>query len=141
MKINLTQKILNIKGEEISKDEVNPKTKKMEKKVLTVRDYFLVILGTKFPIKDNKETFWTSDLGILFAGSENKEVEVSDEKLEFLKRIIGDNKITVPQPMGGEKETTIFFPYELGQLLKILDGKGEKLAKEKEAKEETKEGK
>ena len=132
MKINLTQKILNIKGEEIIKEEENPKTKKKEKKVLTVRDYFLVILGTKFPVKDNKETFWTTDLGILFAKSESKEVEVSDEKIEFLKRIIGENKITQPLPMGGEKEMTIFFPYELGQLLKILDGKGEKLGTKKE---------
>ena len=129
MKINLTQKILNIKGEEITKEEENPKTKKREKKVLTVRDYFLVILGTKFPIKDNKETFWTTDLGILFAKSENKEVEVPDEKIEFLKRIIGENKITQSLPMGGEKEMTVFFPYELGQLLKILDGRGEKFLK------------
>lgn len=135
MKINLTQKILNIKGEEITKEEVDPKTKKKEKKALVLRDYFLTILGTKFPVKDNKETFWTTDLGILFANSENKEVEVSDEKIEFLKRIIGDNKIMVPQPMGGEKETTIFFPYELGQLLKILNGEGEKVGKEKEDKE------
>jgi len=132
MKINLTQKILNIKGEEITKEEVNPKTKKSEKRVLVVRDYFLIILGTKFPIKDNKETFWTTDLGILFADSKNKEVEISDEKIEFLKRIIGENKITQPLPMGGEKEMTIFFPYELGQLLKILDGKGEKLEAKKE---------
>ena len=136
MKINLTQKILNIKGEEITKEEENPKTKKKEKKALTVRDYFLTILGTKFTLKDNKETFWTTDLGILFSDSKNKEVEVSDEKIEFLKRIIGTNKIKQPLPMGGEKEITVFFPYELGQLLKILDGKGEKLGKEEKAKDE-----
>lgn len=135
MKINLTQKILNIKGEEIIREEENPKSKKKEKKVLTVRDYFLVILGTKFAVKNNKETFWTTDLGILFADSKNKEVEIPDEKIEFLKRIIEDNKTIQSLPMGGEKEITIFFPYELGQLLKVLDGKGEKLEKEKEDKD------
>ena len=57
----------------------------------------------RFPIKDRKETFWTTDLGILFSDSNNKEVEVSEEKIEFLKRVIGDNKITQPLPMGVEK--------------------------------------
>ena len=71
-----------------------------------------------------KETFWTTQLGIQFADDKIKEVEISDNKAKFLRRIIEANKAKVvqPNPMGGQTETTIelFFPYELGQLLAIF---------------------
>ena len=107
-RINLNQIILNIKGEPIVNQVVNPKTKKTEDKKMCIRDYLLTILGTRFPIQENKEIFWTTELGILFSNDENKEVEISDDKAKFLKRIIENNKMTIQGPMG-ERKVEIFF--------------------------------
>jgi len=91
----------------------------------TLRDNLLMILGAKFILKDkNKEVFWTSDLGIEIADKKNKEIvfEEGDEKYEFLKRIISDNVIKRVDVSGQEKTMDLFFPYELGQILKLLTG-------------------
>jgi len=133
-KIPLNQKIVNIKVKPMKSQElVNPKDKKStEKKDLTIRDYLLTILGTKFAIQNVKETFWTTQLGIQFADDKIKEVEISDDKAKFLRRIIEANKTKVIQanPMGGqtEEEIELFFPYELGQLLAIFATEEEKNA-------------
>ena len=118
-RINLNQIILNIKGEPIVNQVVNPKTKKTEDKKMCIRDYLLTILGTRFPVQENKEIFWTTGLGILFSDEENKEVEISDDKAKFLKRIIENNEMIVQGPMG-ERKVEIFFPYELSQLLSLF---------------------
>ena len=121
MKINLEKKILNIKGKEIKKTD--PETRKPLKEALTIRDYLLTVLGQKFAIKNRKETFWTQDLGIKFSDDKNKEVEVSQDKIDFLARVVEDNKYKMMSPTG-EKETELFFPFEIGQLLIAL-GKSE----------------
>ena len=117
MKINLEKKILNIKGKEIKKTD--PETRKPLKEALTIRDYLLTVLGQKFAIKNRKETFWTQDLGIKFSDDKNKEVEVSQDKIDFLARVVEDNKYKIMSPTG-EKETELFFPFEVGQLLTAL---------------------
>jgi hypothetical protein len=140
IKINLDQKILNVKGEPIKNTVANPKYEALSEKEkgrtkipptiekeATVRDYLLTILGVRFEIKDkNKEQFWTTDLGILFSKDENKIVEISPEQAEFLKRIITENKAKQQMPMGQSREIEIFFPYELGQLLKLFKPSEEK---------------
>ena len=94
---------------------------------LTVRDYLLALLSSKFNIIENKEYFWTTELGILFADKKKKEVEISDDKWKFLVRIIKENKVKKPTPMGGEKEEEMFLPYEVGQLLKAVGATEEEL--------------
>jgi len=94
---------------------------------LTVRDYLLALLSAKFNIIENKEYFWTTELGILFADKKKKEVEISDDKWKFLVRIIKENKVKRPTPMGGEKEEEMFLPYEVGQLLKAVGATEEEL--------------
>ena len=128
IKINLEQKMFNIRGKPVLNPELDDKGKPIIKKGeaviknATLRDYLLIILGTRFPLIDKKEPFWTTELGILFSDEKKKEVEISDDKAKFLRRIIENNKTKVNLPMGGEKEVEIFFPWELGTLLKIFEG-------------------
>ena len=126
MKIDLSKKILTVKGQEIkiNSEKKDPKNPKMFiKKATTIRDYLLMVLSQKFETKNRKETFWTMDLGIKIADEKNKEVEISKDKLDFLARVVENNKYKRATP-GGETEVELFFPFELGQLLMAL-GKGE----------------
>ena len=155
MKINLNTKILTIRGKPIEMEEpirgasndilneiagypiTNPedlskkltewqkKLKETTKRDMTIRDSFLTILGQRFDIKDRKEIFWTTELGIVISNDKNKEAEISGGKLDFLKRIVENNKIKQQSPMG-EKEVELFFPNELGQILIALEGEEEK---------------
>ena len=132
-KINLEQPILTIRGEPVKNPELNEKGEpiiekgKQKMKIMLVRDYLLTILGTRFPVLNTKEVFWTTELGILIADEKNKEIEISDDKMKFLVRILKNNKIKQVLPMGGEREIELFFPYEIGQVLKILGVKEEEL--------------
>ena len=126
-RINLEQKMLNIKGEVIkvpvSIGEGKIAVPKIRDSIL--RDYLLTLLASRFQIIDNKESWWTTELGILIADEKNKEIEISEDKFKFLKRIIEKNKMKIIQstPMGPtEKEVEIFYPFELGQILKIFNG-------------------
>ena len=132
-KIKLDQKMLLPSGKPIKRvkrDEngkpVIVKGKQVEEEV-TVRDYLLAMLSANFPIVENKEYFWTTELGILFSDKKKKEVEISDDKWKFLVRIIKNNKVKKPTPMGGTKEEEMFFPYEVGQLLHALGASEEEL--------------
>ena len=150
-KINLDKKFFSIKGKPLTKDEPTPGVsdrilikmkkymvstpdllveefnkwqedlKKTEKKDMTLRDYLLIILGARFTMKDKKESFWTTQLGILISDDKNKELKISDSQFAFLKRIMENNKIKQPSPMGGEVEIEVFFPYELGQILEVFE--------------------
>ena len=127
MKINLEKPIVNIRGLPIENEVVNPKTKKIEKKIMRVRDYLLTILGTRFEMEDRqKEPFWTTELGILIADEQKKEIEISEPKANFLKRILENNKVKQVLPMGGEKEIELFFPFEISQLLQLFMSEKEK---------------
>jgi len=133
-KINLNQKILTIRGEPLKNPELDDRGQlKRDKKGnpimkdMVLRDYLLTILGTRFPVLNTKEVFWTTELGILIADEKNKEIEISDDKMKFLIRILKNNKIKQILPMGGEREIELFFPWELGQILKILGVKEEEL--------------
>ena len=133
-KINLNQKILTIRGEPLKNPELDDRGQlKRDKKGnpimkdMVLRDYLLTILGTRFPVLNTKEVFWTTELGILIADEKNKEIEISDDKMKFLIRILKNNKIKQILPMGREREIELFFPWELGQILKILGVKEEEL--------------
>lgn len=110
-KINLEQKLLSVKGEVL---------KNVENKEMKIRDCFLIMLGARFPIQDKKEVFWTTQLGILCADEKNKEIDISDDKMKFLKRIFENNRIKRQLPTGQEEEMELFLPFELGQILQAL---------------------
>lgn len=130
MKINLKQQIVNIKGEPIKTPELNTENQpiiekgKRKMKNVCIRDSFLTILGSHFEMKDKKEPFWTTDLGM--ACAKQNVLEIEGEQLEFLKRIIKNNKTKQPLPMGGEQEIEVFFPFEVSQILKALMTEEEK---------------
>ena len=91
---------------------------------MTIKDYFLTLLSQRFELKDTKkESFWVTDLGI--ACSKGDVLDVSEEQLVFLKRIFENNRVTRTNQIGQNEEKELFFPYELGQILKVLDGQGE----------------
>jgi len=110
---NLNESIKNIKGRPL---KVQSEDGKKEQEV-TLRDYLLVVLSAKFEIQNIKESYWTTELGMLIADTVKEEIEISEDKYEFLKRIIETNKSK--NSMG--QEDTIFNPFELGQLLVLLD--------------------
>lgn len=114
-----------------------------ERRAVTVRDYFLTLLGSKFKVKDTKEHFWTTKIGMKMSDQKNETVKLSEDKVAFLKRIVKSNKTkrTKRTPMGTtEEEVELFFPYEVGQLLAVLDvPKDEKIEERKEAEELKKE--
>ena len=114
MKINLDTPILNIKGE---------KMKNQQGITQTLRDLLLAILNSKFDLEDRaREPCWTIELGILFASSKNKIIDIDSEKFKFLKRVVLNNKVKQLTPPLGEKEIDFFFPFELAQLQKIFAG-------------------
>lgn len=112
-KLNLNQPILSIKGKPLKSQIGNQKD-------LTLREYFLILLASKFSPESIKESFWTTELGILCADEKNKEIELSEDKIKFLIRLLKNNKSKQRLPMGIEKETEIFFPFEQAQMLKAL---------------------
>ena len=130
-KINLEQKIFNIKGKALQVPVLDEKgkfipssnNKNRQMRDSTLRDYLLTILSSRFKTINNKENFWTTELGIEIADEKNKILEVSDPQFNFLKRIVEANKMMniTQTPMGVvEKEIEIFYPFELGQLLRIF---------------------
>ena len=119
-KIDLNTKILNIKGKPLKTPIYDDKGKKTGDKDSVLRDSLLLVLGSRFVMLDNKEAFWTTGLGILIADEKNKEIEISDNKRKFLKRIMENNKIKMNVAGGGEREVEVFFPYELSQILGAL---------------------
>ncbi len=117
-KIKLDQPIKDIQGRNLTTTDTKGKRKNA-----TLRDYLLLRLGSKFEILQEKEYFWTYDLGIKIADPKNKEIELSEDQVEFLKRIIKNNKAKIVKntPMGPqEEESYLFSPYEVGQILKLL---------------------
>jgi len=115
LKIPLEKTILDISGKPI----ILPPTinKKGKRKNTTLRNYLMVLLSTRFPVLNNKEIFWTTELGNLFSDEKNKEVEISENKANFLRRIIEQNKIKIQLSASEEKETELFAPFELAQVL------------------------
>jgi len=164
-KLNLNKKILNIKGEPLKTEKPVLGTidrviseirqysvgdhdvlaerfkswqedlKKTEKKEMVLRDYLLIMLGSRFTMEDRKEAFWTTQLGILISDEENDEIEIPDNQFAFLKRIMENNKIQQASPTGGTKEIEVFFPYELGQVMEAFEDKEEEKPKPKKKKE------
>lgn len=157
IKINLTSKqpmrklkvdlpVNNIKGEQLKdrcwkKDCLNcypdPKvtTRKGdcdEGKKLTVGDMLLNLLSQSgiYDTKEsgsNKFAFWVVEIGILISEAKG-EVELSEDKYQFLKKIVEANKIQVP---GRDKTEDYFVPFTLGQVLFVFDE--EKIAAKEKA--------
>lgn len=94
--------------------------KKTDHRAVTIRDYLLTLLGSRFAVQSPRESFWTSQLGQLIADEKNKEIEISEDKFQFLKRVVETNKIKRDTPMGVQ-EIELYFPFELGQLLAVFE--------------------
>jgi len=129
-KINLDQPILDIKGEEIIDEQKDDKGK-VKKVKRTLRENLLKALGVQYDatvLTEPKQYTWIYNLSNLFNGKE-KIVEVSDDKLEFLRKLIKTNKAILYRqtPVSGVQkvEIELFFPYEVGEMLVMLGEKEE----------------
>ncbi|MFW5902968.1 MAG: hypothetical protein ACOCTT_03705 [archaeon] len=116
MKIKLNKRIKSVSGQEIQK-ETNQGVRNV-----TIRDALLTVLGLEFTPKDEKELFWTQDLGIKFSDMENDFIEISDNKVAFLKRIIREIAIEKGK---GKNGRVLIKPFVAGQLLKELSKENE----------------
>lgn len=136
--IPLSKKVLNIKGEPLKTKKPNPewlalskeekKETKIEKTIeteTTFRDYYLMMLGTRFKVIDKKETYWAMKIGMEFSEGTDA-VELADDKVKFLRRLVEENKVIRTNQMGKNEEVELYFPYELGQILEPLLADGEK---------------
>lgn len=124
VKINLSQPMKNARDVQFEENYLDEKGKLKTRKV-TLRDWLVLILNSRFDIIEAKENFWTTDLGIKFADTKNKEVEISDDKMKFLRRIIEANKLYTIGPRGDKQEIQPFTPFQIGLILRAL-GKSEK---------------
>ncbi len=109
--------------------------KKTERRVATVRDYLLMILGSRLEIKRPQERFLVTKMGMDIADENLKELELDEEKFKLLKRIIENNKIYRQNNITGQmEEVELFIPYEAGQLILALEKQNESDEKNKKDK-------
>lgn len=94
--------------------------KKTDRKQVKIRDYLLNLLGARLDTQSPRERFWIAEMGIAISDSKTKELEIDDEKFDFLKKIVERNKIRKTNVAGQLEEIELFFPYESGQLLMAL---------------------
>lgn len=110
-------------------NEWQNKLSSLTKRQLTVGDYLLNFLSSRFEIKNNKEIFWTNELGSLIADVKNTEIEIDEDKFQFLKRLVENNKFK-DLPTGQDKD--FLFPYELAQVLLALSDSEKDIKNDKE---------
>ena len=110
IKVKLNKPIKSVSGDPIVVK------REQETKKITIRDYLLSILGTNFTPEDQKEVFWTTDLGIKISDEKNEVLEISDKKASFLRRIVKEIGIE----KGKNKSKNLLKPFEVSQVLKEL---------------------
>src|SRR3990167_5764381 len=108
-RINFNKPITDIRGEQL-KDEKGKK--------LTVGDMMLNLLGQNIKLKENRESFWVVELGIIIANGKPGVTELQDDKWEFLKRIVNENRYT---QIGEVAPKEYFLPFVLGQMMNLFE--------------------
>ena len=122
-KLKVNQVLKDIQGDEIDTNKtVKGKLKKIK---LTVREALLNYLGANIQLQDNKESTWVWALATQLNDETKNEVEISDDKIEFLRRIVGDNKVFTYGAQGTKNEVNLYPPFVVGQLLEYLGQKEE----------------
>ena len=104
-KIKITDPIKDMRGKTI-KDERG--------KDLTKGDMLLNLLSQNIKLKENKESFWVTEIGIQIAEGKN-EIELSEDKFAFVKRVVDENKFRV-----NNVEQDYYLPYILGQMMALF---------------------
>lgn len=89
-------------------------------KPMKIRDYIILFLSQRFTQQTNREMFWATQIGIQCADEKIKEVELSENQLNFLIRLMKENKLKIQNPMGQDTDREILFPYEKAQTLEEL---------------------
>lgn len=91
-KLNLDQKIVGIDGKPI----------KNGKEDVTMRSILMGLLSSSFKKESVKEAFWAHEIGILSSDEKKKEIELSNDKIQFIRRIVKDNDFSTdnrPMPL------------------------------------------
>lgn len=114
MKINVKAPINDIRGRQLN--EVFEKGG--EKTLLTLGDMLLGFLSQNIKMERNKEAFWVLELGMMIADSKG-EIEVSGDKLDFLRKIVEENKVL----LANGKEDIYFVPFVYAQVMGIFSKK------------------
>lgn len=130
MKLDLEKPILDTKGNEVIDEIKDEKGKVKESIKRTVREDLLKLLGIQYDtsiVNDPKHYTWIYYLSVQL-NKKDKEIEIEGEQLEFLKKLVAHNKVIFYQKderTGGivQRESTLFTPFEAGQLLSILGEK------------------
>ena len=92
-------------------NDIRGKQLESDGRKLTVGDMLLNLLSQNIALKENREAFWVTELGIQIMEGK-KDIELSEDKWQFLKRLVENNKFN--SDMG---ERDYFLPYVLGQML------------------------
>lgn len=117
-KLKVNQVLKDIQGEEI---DTNKTVKgKVTKVKLTVREALLNYLGANIQLQNNKESTWVWALATQLNDETKNEAEISDDKIEFLRRIVGDNTVFTYGAQGAKNEVNLYPPFVVGQLLEYL---------------------
>jgi len=130
MKINLKEKALDIEGKDVIDLYRDDKGTEI-KRARTMKDNLLRLLSSQF---DGNIMSGPRDYTNIYTLSQkiNKndgEIEISNEKIDFLKKLIKHNKtIYFVKAAHGlvRQDRNLFTPFEAGQLLHFLGEKGEK---------------
>jgi len=129
MKLDLSQIVLDTNKREVLDPEIGKDGKPTGKNIKrTLRQNLIRVLSAQFDrnlLKEPKEYTWIYSLATLIRDAKEDIIEIDDEKLAFIKKLIGNNKMIFMQsgPQGLiEKEGFIFTPFEAGQTLDMLGG-------------------
>jgi len=124
-KIKLNTPIKDIRGNQLIASDQDPEGKITRVKV-DLRYDLLKVLGARYDdtvLPQPREYTWIYNLSTVFNGKEN-EVEVSEEKIEFLRRLVRNNASVFPiQTAQGEvkkEKVDILLPFEKGQIMILL---------------------
>lgn len=104
--IKVKKPICDIRGKQLEDKE----------KKLTVGDMLLNLLSQNIALKENREAFWVTEIGIQIADGK-AEIELSEDKWAFLKRLVEANKFKQP---GLPVEEIYWLPFVLGQMLALF---------------------
>ena len=101
-------------------DGKETKTPVVWDKPMKIRDYIILFLSQRFKQQSNREMFWATKIGQACSDEDVSEVELPENQLNFLIRLMKENKLSIQGPMGQDMEKSVLFPYEQAQTLEEL---------------------
>ncbi len=114
--IDLSIKIKDFKGKPL---------KDKEGIDIILGEMLLGILSQNLKAEKKRDSFWITELGVMIANAKGL-LEISEEKFEFLKQIVDNNKV-----VGGRGEESYYVPFVHAQIMQVFIDVDEKDTKKK----------